>query len=145
VDNVANPDNLSFSEETRTLFIGEDSGMHTNNFLWAYNVDTKKLSRVLSVPAGAESTGLQVVDNLNGFSYIMSNLQHPGDELAGRKAVPDDLKAEIAKYIDNTYDNKKAGMVGYISGLPSFAKASNGHSEKENQHDQQGEQQGKRK
>ncbi|WP_082129670.1 PhoX family protein [Aneurinibacillus tyrosinisolvens] len=120
VDKVANPDNLSFSEETRTLFIGEDSGMHTNNFVWAYNVDTKKLSRILSVPAGAEATGLQAVDNLNGFSYIMSNLQHPGDELAGRPAVPDALKAEIGKYIDETYDNKKAGMVGYISGLPSL-------------------------
>ena len=30
----------------RTLFIGEDSGQHVNNFLWAYNVDTKALSRM---------------------------------------------------------------------------------------------------
>jgi hypothetical protein len=39
-------------EKLRTLFIGEDSGMHVNNFLWAYNVDTKALTRVLSCPAG---------------------------------------------------------------------------------------------
>ena len=58
-DKIANPDNLKFSEAMRTLFIGEDSGNHVNNFLWAYNVDTKKLSRILSCPAGAESTGLQ--------------------------------------------------------------------------------------
>ena len=80
-DKVANPDNLSYSEAMRTLFIGEDSGMHTNNYVWAYNVDTKKLDRILSIPAGAEATGLFAADNRNGFSYIMSNFQHPGDEV----------------------------------------------------------------
>ena len=80
VDKVANPDNLSYSEAMRTLFIGEDSGAHTNNFVWAYNVDTKELDRILSVPAGAEATGLFAADDRNGFSYIFSNFQHPGDE-----------------------------------------------------------------
>jgi secreted PhoX family phosphatase len=78
-DKIANPDNLKFSEKMRTLFIGEDSGMHVNNFLWAYNVDTKKLDRILSCPAGAESTGLHAVDDINGWTYIMSNFQHVGD------------------------------------------------------------------
>ena len=76
---IANPDNIKFSEKLRTLFIGEDSGMHVNNFLWAYNVDTKALSRILSTPSGAESTGLQGVDDVNGWMYVMSNFQHPGD------------------------------------------------------------------
>ena len=31
VDKVASPDNLSYSEAMRTLFIGEDSSKHTNN------------------------------------------------------------------------------------------------------------------
>ena len=39
-DKISNPDNLKFSEKLRTLFVGEDSGGHVNNFLWAYNVDT---------------------------------------------------------------------------------------------------------
>ena len=78
-DKVANPDNLKFSEKLRTLFIGEDSGTHVNNFLWAYNVDTKELSRLMSCPAGAESTGLHAVDEINGWTYIMSNFQHAGD------------------------------------------------------------------
>jgi secreted PhoX family phosphatase len=117
VDKVANPDNLSFSESLRTLFIGEDSGKHANNFLWAYNVDTHKLSRILSVPAGAESTGLQMVDDLNGFSYIMSNLQHPGDEMI----LPDGLKQEVEGYITKYWDNKKAGSVGYIAGIPAIS------------------------
>ena len=34
-DRIANPDNLKFSERLRTLFIGEDSGNHVKNFLWA--------------------------------------------------------------------------------------------------------------
>ena len=84
VNKIANPDNLSYSEALRTLFIGEDSGMHTNNFVWAYNVDTKELTRILSNPAGAESTGLFAADNRNGHSYIMTNFQHPGDELEGK-------------------------------------------------------------
>ena len=63
---IANPDNLKFSEKMRTLFIGEDSGQHVNNFLWAYNVDTKQLSRVMSIPSGSESTGLHAVDEING-------------------------------------------------------------------------------
>src|SRR5256885_7500598 len=29
---ICNPDNLKFSEKMRTLFIGEDSGQHVNNF-----------------------------------------------------------------------------------------------------------------
>jgi len=33
--NVGNPDNLKFSAAYRTLFIGEDSNCHVNNFVWA--------------------------------------------------------------------------------------------------------------
>ncbi|WP_084423286.1 alkaline phosphatase PhoX [Cohnella thermotolerans] len=114
-DKVANPDNLSYSEQLRTLFIGEDSGLHANNYVWAYNIDTHKLSRILSTPSGAEATGLQVVDDLNGFSYVMSNLQHPGDEMI----VPDPLKTEVLNNINLNFNNRKSGVVGYISGIPS--------------------------
>jgi secreted PhoX family phosphatase len=117
-DKVANPDNISFSESLRTLFIGEDSGMHVNNYVWAYNVDTQKLSRVLSTPAGAEATGLTAVDNLNGFSYVMSNIQHPGDEMI----VAENMKSEVDTLIKQNFDNKKSGVVGYISGLPTAAQ-----------------------
>ncbi len=112
VEKIANPDNLKFSNKMRTLFIGEDSDSHINNFVWAYNVDTQKLSRILSLPAGAEATGLQAIDNLNGFSYIMSSYQHPGDF---SKQIDAALKAKLNKLIDQ----KKAG-VGYISGLPKM-------------------------
>jgi hypothetical protein len=114
-DKMANPDNLSYSEELRTLFIGEDSGMHANNYLWAYNVDTKKLSRILTVPAGAEATGLQMVENMNGYSYIMSNFQHAGDAML----LPDTLKAQVEPLVNQLWDNKRAGSVGYVSGIPT--------------------------
>lgn len=76
---IAQPDNLKFSEKMHTLFIGEYGPGHLNNYLWAYNVDTKLLSKVLSLSAGAESVGLQAVDNLNGFAYVMTGFQHAGD------------------------------------------------------------------
>lgn len=113
VDKIANPDNLKFSEKMRTLFIGEDSSTsHINNFLWAFNVDTGKLSRILSVPAGAESTGLQAVENLNGFTYIMSNYQHPGDFSSN---IDPALKERLKPLV-----NPYKGEVGYIGGIPSL-------------------------
>lgn len=121
VDKVASPDNLSYSEEMRTLFIGEDSGAHTNNFVWAYNVDTKELDRILSVPTGAEATGLTVVDDSNQFSYIFSNFQHPGDEVEGKSITAVD-KAELVKAIDEQIGINKTGGIGYISGLPLLTK-----------------------
>jgi len=111
-DRVANPDNLFFAEKMRTLFIGEDSGTHVNNYVWAYNVDTQKLTRILSSAAGAENTGLQVAEDMNGHAYIMSNNQHWGD-LPG--TVPDALKAELLSKIDRFH-----APVGYIGGLPAI-------------------------
>ncbi|MEF3193719.1 MAG: DUF839 domain-containing protein, partial [Halothiobacillaceae bacterium] len=111
-DRIANPDNVFFSEKMRTLFIGEDSGTHANNYLWAYNVDTKKLTRILSLPAGAESTGLQVIEDLNGHAYIMSNSQHWGDLI---KTTPAEQKAALGAKIDKFY-----APVGYLGGLPAI-------------------------
>ncbi|MFT3721607.1 PhoX family protein [Pseudorhodoferax sp.] len=117
-DNIASPDNLKFSEKLRTLFIGEDSGNHLNNFLWAYNVDTKKLERILSCPAGAESTGLHAVDEINGWTYIMSNFQHAGDEWNRFPALDPALKAEVDAIIDARYNDKASSAVGYLTAAP---------------------------
>jgi len=111
-DKIANPDNLKFSEAMRTLFIGEDSGRHVNNFLWAYNVDTRQLSRILSCPAGAESTGLHAVDDVNGFSYIMSNFQHPGD---WESPLHDKVKTVLEPLESANYHGKFSAAVGYLT------------------------------
>ncbi len=107
---IANPDNLSFSPGMRTLFIGEDSGTHANNFVWAFNVDTRKLSRILSVPMGAEATGLQVVDNINGHGYVMSNYQHAAERI--------DIKDEALKAEVESLSDRFTTAIGYIGGLP---------------------------
>ena len=117
-NNIANPDNLKFSEKMRTLFIGEDSSQHVNNFLWAYNIDTQQLSRVMSIPAGGESTGLHAVDEINGWTYIMSNFQHAGDWGGIHKVVKDTLEP----LINANYKNKSGAAVGYLTGTPSQMK-----------------------
>ena len=107
-DKIASPDNLKFSESLRTLFIGEDSGNHPNNFLWAYQVDTKAPPvRLLSTPAGAESTGLHAVDSINGWTYIMSNFQHAGD----MKGLSEELKAATLA----NYNQGFSASVGYLT------------------------------
>jgi len=123
-DKVANPDNVKYSENLRTLFIGEDSGRHVNNYLWAYNIDTGNLSRILSTPVGAESTGLQAVDNLNGFAYVMSNFQHPGEYIRTMDAT---LKDAVDPLINSLWANKKKAGIGYISGIPAIHKHHHEH------------------
>jgi secreted PhoX family phosphatase len=109
---VGNPDNLKFSEKMRTLFIGEDSSQHVNNFLWAYNVDSKQLSRLMSIPAGGESTGLHAVDEVNGWTYVMSNFQHAGDW----GAIHNNVKATLDPLIKANYKDKFGAAVGYLTG-----------------------------
>jgi secreted PhoX family phosphatase len=111
LEKIASPDNLWFSERMRVLFIGEDSSNHVNNYLWAYHVDTKKLVRILSMPMGAESTGLQVVDNMNGYAYIMANYQHAGDLNGTAKATFDSIIGGI---------NTDKAEVGYLAGVPAM-------------------------
>ncbi|EHN65448.1 PhoX family protein [Comamonas testosteroni] len=117
---IANPDNLKFSEKMRTLFIGEDSSQHVNNFMWAYNVDTKQLSRVLSVPAGGESTGLHAVDEINGWTYIMSNFQHAGDW----GGIHANVKTQLDPLINANYKGKFGAAVGYLTASPAQMKLS---------------------
>jgi len=125
VNYIANTDNVFFSEKMRTLFIGEDSGNHVNNYVWAYNVDTKKLSRILSVAAGAEATGLQAVEDMNGYAYIMSNSQHQGDWISKQNA---DLTTRLVAKAKELYGVNKYGVmnyrlsadVGYIGGMPAI-------------------------
>nr|WP_312539647.1 MULTISPECIES: alkaline phosphatase PhoX [unclassified Moraxella] len=123
-DKIANPDNLKYSKAFKTLFIGEDSGMHINNFLWAYNTQTKSLARILSTPAGAESTGLHAIDEINGFTYIMSNFQHPGDELIStdptkptnyQKAMGSAKVQQLVDAVNENYSNGYSGGVGYLA------------------------------
>ncbi|MFZ6749387.1 PhoX family protein [Undibacterium sp. Ren11W] len=122
-DKIGNPDNLKFSEKLRTLFIGEDSGYHVNNFLWAYNIDTKVLSRLMSMPSGGEATGLHVVDDLNGWTYIMSNFQHPGD---WSSSLHSKVQATLDPLVRANYKDRFGAAVGYLTADATSLKLSKG-------------------
>jgi hypothetical protein len=112
---IANPDNIRYAEGMRTLFVGEDSANHLNNFLWAYNVDSKSLVRLFSAPAGGEVTGLNVHEDVNGRSYITANVQHPGaaEDLSD---YPEQVKSSLGRAVD------QRGIVGYFGALPSVMR-----------------------
>jgi len=115
-DKVCGADNIAFSENMRTLFIGEDTSRRNNNYVWAFNVDSRKLSRILSLPMYAEASGLQVVDNQGGFSYIMSNFQHPGeqDQHGEFLGAPGMTEADVLHAIDAQWTDRKRSAIGYI-------------------------------
>lgn len=115
-DKVANPDNLAFSPAMRTLFIGEDSGNHLNNFVWAYSLDDRSLTRIYSAPAGAENTGLRVEDSLNGSAYLLGNIQHPGAEEDLSKKQYADIKDRMRAMVD------RRGSVGVLGVLPAMTR-----------------------
>lgn len=81
IDGIANPDNLTFIPGQRTLIIGEDTTEgHRNDAVWAYELDTKALRRILTTPYGSETTSVYFYPNINGFGYLMSVVQHPYGE-----------------------------------------------------------------
>jgi len=81
VNAISNPDNVTFLEGTNILVIGEDTGKHENNIVWAYNTDTKALTRIFTTPLDAETTSPFWYKDLNGFGYLSVVTQHPmGDQ-----------------------------------------------------------------
>jgi uncharacterized protein len=114
---IANPDNVKFSELYRSLFIGEDCSLHVTCMLWAFNVDTKVLTRIATVPAGAEVTGLSIEDDINGFSYITAAFQHAGD---WRSPLHNNVKSVgVEALIKANYNNYDAATIGYLASKTS--------------------------
>ena len=113
---------MKYSEAMRTLFIGEDTSRRNNNYVWAFHLDTRKLSRILSVPMYAEATGLQVVDDVNGFSYVMGNFQHPAEQsqVGSFKGVKDAAgnvvisEADVLSAIAARWGGRKQAAIGWI-------------------------------
>ncbi|WP_292662130.1 alkaline phosphatase PhoX [Nitratifractor sp.] len=81
INGIANPDNISYLPGSHTLLIGEDTGSHQNDLIWAF--DTKKgalSARVASTPYGSETTSVMWRPDLNGRTYINFVTQHPFGE-----------------------------------------------------------------
>ena len=111
-DKLCGPDNLRYVDSIRTLFLGEDTSRRNNNYVWAFNIDTKKLSRILSVPMAAEATGLTIVPNQSGFAYITSNFQHPGEDNIKNYTGSD--KGEVLGLLNGNWNQRTKAAIGYI-------------------------------
>jgi hypothetical protein len=106
VEKISNPDNVTFLPGYKTLIIGEDSGSgHQNDAVWAYNVETKTLTRIQTTPYGSETTSPYFYPDINGWSYLMSVIQHPyGESDTDKLSDPSDAR----------------GYVGYLGPLPAL-------------------------
>lgn len=94
LDNISMPDNLTFIPNTDTLIIGEDTSYHQNDMIWAYNLTSKKLTRIQTTPYGSETTSPYYYSDVNGFGYLMSVVQHPfGESDKDKLQNPDENKA----------------------------------------------------
>ncbi len=106
VDGIANPDNLTFVTGHDTLIIGEDTNAgHQNDAFWAYDVETKHLTRIQTAPYGSETTSAYWYPDVGGFGYLMSVVQHPYGE-SDRDKLRDPSEA--------------AAYVGYIGPFPKL-------------------------
>jgi len=105
INNIAEPDNLTmFGDDV--LIIGEDTGSgHQNDAIWAYDLNKKKLTRIMTTPYGSETTSPYFYRNINGFSYMMAVVQHPyGESDKNQLKAPEDAQA----------------YVGYMGPFPAF-------------------------
>ncbi len=113
---LANPDNITFIPNTNTLIIGEDTGSgHQNDYIWSYNIGKKELTRIQTTPYGSETTSPYFYNNIGGYGYLMSVVQHPygeGDALTKEKDMPSKAKNS----------NDMRAYTGYVGPLPVINK-----------------------
>jgi hypothetical protein len=122
---ICGPDNIVYVDKIRTLFIGEDTSRRNNNYVWAFNIDDKRLTRILSTPMYAEATGLMAATDYNGHAYVMSNFQHAGDgKFDGTSGYKGSDAAAVGAAINQKWGNRKKAAIGYLGttkgALPAF-------------------------
>lgn len=112
-DYIANPDNIKYIGYN-TLLIGEDSSNHINNFVWALNVKTGKLTRIAWAPTGAEVTGVFSHGQIGNNHIMTLNFQHP---------FVDTFKNADGNPVNSTYNDqnkdKRKGILGIIKRIPA--------------------------
>lgn len=89
LDKISNPDNVTMIPGTDILTIGEDTGSHENNIIWAFNTQTKQLDRIFATSRGAETTSPFWYTNVNGWGYMTAVTQHPDEDTveAGQSTI----------------------------------------------------------
>jgi hypothetical protein len=61
----------------------------------------------------AEATGLTVAPDHNGFGYITSNFQHPGEGGTLSNYLGAD-RQQVLDLINQKWDNRRKAAIGYI-------------------------------
>jgi uncharacterized protein len=90
VTGLAGPDNVTYLPGYNTLIIGEDTGHHQNDAIWSFNTVTRKLTRIMTTPYGAETTSPFWYPELSGHGYLLSVVQHPyGESDTSRASDPE--------------------------------------------------------
>lgn len=96
VSSIAEPDNLTFIDNSDVLIIGEDTGAHQIDYIWAYNVKTKDITRIFTTPYGSETTSPFWYPNIAGNAYMTAVVQHPfGESDAEKKDSDADLESWV--------------------------------------------------
>ncbi|MFC2967648.1 PhoX family protein [Acidimangrovimonas pyrenivorans] len=97
IDGIANPDNLTFITGHDTLIIGEDTGSgHQNDVVWAYNLTSGEMTRILTSPYGSETTSVYWYPNVGGHAYMTAVIQHPyGESDSDKIKEPADARAYV--------------------------------------------------
>ncbi len=112
-EGISNPDNITYIGHN-TVLISEDTTKHVNNMSWAYNTQTKTMTRVASLPIGAEVTGVDVA-TAGSKGMIFLNAQHPFKDNPKNRAGD---KPNTA-LIENATQEQLKAFIGYIDGMPS--------------------------
>ena len=110
LEQIANPDNLTYMESYNTLIIGEDTVTgHQNDVMWAYNVKKDELTRIFTTPYGSETTSPYWYSNIGGYGYLLGVIQHPYGEGDGS---PDGTTPKDRYDIGSLADRDWTGYIG---------------------------------
>jgi secreted PhoX family phosphatase len=107
VNGLASPDNVTYLPKYQMLMIGEDTGKHQNDAMWAYHVPSGKLTRVLTTPYGSEVTSPYWVPNLGDHGYLITAIQHPYTESDNTK-------------ISDAENTGRDSYIGVMGPFPAF-------------------------
>ena len=100
INGLANPDNVTYMSGYDYLIIGEDTGSgHQNDVIWAYNFADSNLIRMQTTPYGAETTSPYWYENINGWAYLTSVVQHPYGESDESKSTGVDENRAYTGYV----------------------------------------------
>ena len=112
-DSIANPDNIAYIGNN-ILLIGEDTSLHFNNMLFAYNTKEKTLTRIATLPTGGEVTGLEL-GSVQEKKLLFINTQHPFSDVCRGADPSSKCNSEI---LQNVKHEDLRGVTGYVDGLP---------------------------